>query len=209
MMRHTPSLKSVVSELLAPAFNMTPAALYERQRALERAKLLKAEGGRGPGSGVRATPQAVAALLCSVLATDSLSEVETEAVVLSRLRAEGGVCPVTGKRTFSKALSALLAPSEMSAQALEITVRRGEKHAQIDFVAENLPANKIRSVFGSRLNSTRLLTIQASLQGFPLIKIAKLMDQKSSDPFPGYTEEEIAMLLGDEIAGLVECYRGE
>jgi hypothetical protein len=169
------SLKSLIPEL-APAFNLTSAALYERQRALERAGLLKAEGGRGPGSGVRATPQAVAALLCSVLATDSLSEVETEAVALSRLRAEGGVCPVTGKRTFSKALSALLASSEMSAQALEITVRRGEKHAQIDFVAENLPANKISSVFGSRLNSTRLLAIQASLQGFPLIQIAKLMD---------------------------------
>jgi hypothetical protein len=171
----TVSLKSLIPEL-APAFNLTSAALYERQRALERAGLLKAEGGRGPGSGVRATPPALAALLCSVLATDSLSEVETEAVVLSGLRAEGGVCPVTRKRTFSKALSALLASSEMSEQAFEITVRRGEKHAQIDFVAENLPANKISSVFGSRLNSTRLLAIQASLQGFPLIQIAKLMD---------------------------------
>ncbi len=82
----TVSLKSLIPDL-APAFDLTPAALYERQRALERAGLLKAEGGRGPGSGVRATPQAVAALFTSVLATDSLSEVETEAVMLARLTA--------------------------------------------------------------------------------------------------------------------------
>ncbi len=127
------------------------------------------------------------------------------------LRAEEGVCPVTGKKTFGKALSALLASPEMSAKTRQTTVWRGEKHAQIDFETEDLRMNK-SSVFGSRLDPTRLLIIQASLQWFPLLQIAKLMAEPMDeryDPFPGYSIEEIELILDEDMANLARMYRGE
>lgn len=69
------SLKSLIPKL-ALALGMTPAAIYERQRALVRAGLIQQRPGHGPGSGVLATPQSVAMLLIAILATDSLSETE-------------------------------------------------------------------------------------------------------------------------------------
>ena len=69
-----PSLRSYLFKL-SELLGLTPIALYERQRELVRAGLLHAEGTRGPGAGVRLSPEAVAVLLISVLATDSLSEV--------------------------------------------------------------------------------------------------------------------------------------
>ena len=69
-----PSLRSYLYKL-SKLLGLTPIALYERQRELVRAGLLHAEGTRGPGAGVRLSPELVAVLLISVLATDSLSEV--------------------------------------------------------------------------------------------------------------------------------------
>ena len=68
------SLRSYLFKL-SELLGLTPIALYERQRELVRAGLLHAEGTRGPGAGVRLSPESVAVLLISVLATDSLSEV--------------------------------------------------------------------------------------------------------------------------------------
>src|SRR5665213_457167 len=59
---------------LGRLLGVSAAALYERQRALVRGGLLEIEGGRGPGSGVRVTARALALLIISVLATDSLAE---------------------------------------------------------------------------------------------------------------------------------------
>src|SRR5688572_7224266 len=113
---HTPSGRSSMSNLslkgfipeLAKAVGMTPAALYERQRALVRAGLLHGESGRGPGSGVRATPESVAMLLIALLATDSLSETESEAKVVTNLKSGTKPCPLTGKKTFASALASAL-----------------------------------------------------------------------------------------------------
>ena len=90
------SLKSLIP-LLAQTLETTPAALYERQRALVRAGLIAAEPGRGPGSGVRATPHSVAMLLLSLLATGSLSETEKQTKALANLKSKDG-CPITGKK---------------------------------------------------------------------------------------------------------------
>jgi hypothetical protein len=61
---------------------MTGATLYERQRVLTTLGVLEATPGRGPGSGVPLTPDAVAAVIISLLATDSLSEVDQRVVAL-------------------------------------------------------------------------------------------------------------------------------
>src|SRR4051794_1188800 len=64
---------------LARLLGLSPAAVYERQKALARAGLLMAREGRGPGSGVRADVRGIALLLISVLATDSLTEAKQRA----------------------------------------------------------------------------------------------------------------------------------
>jgi hypothetical protein len=79
------SLKALIPPL-AKLWGLNPNALYERQRALIRAGLLEARPGRGPGSGVEASPESVAMLLISVLATDSLSEVEEKTRLAADLR---------------------------------------------------------------------------------------------------------------------------
>ena len=90
---------------------MTPAALYERQRALVRAGLIKAKPGRGRGTGVAATPHALAMLMISLVATGSLTETAKMTRVFANLKSVLGACPLTGKRTFGAALTAVLESS--------------------------------------------------------------------------------------------------
>jgi hypothetical protein len=123
------SLKSLIPSL-AERLEMSPAALYERQRALVRAGLLHTKGGRGPGSGVRATPESVAMLLIAIIATDNLSEVEKSTKLFAGLRADGGVCKLTGKKTFASVLDALLASKR---HVRKIEVDRGSQTARIDY----------------------------------------------------------------------------
>jgi hypothetical protein len=75
------SLKSFLSGV-APILEVTPAALYERQRALVSLGVLEPIEGRGRGSGVPFTADNFAAVLISMLATDSLSEVDERVVHL-------------------------------------------------------------------------------------------------------------------------------
>jgi hypothetical protein len=77
------SLKSIIPAL-SNFLLFSEHALYERQRALVRGGLLKAKEGRGPGSGVKATPESVAMLVISVLATDSLSDVIAETSTIAK-----------------------------------------------------------------------------------------------------------------------------
>ncbi len=96
--------------LLAWRLGMTPAALYERQRALVREGILTQSEGRGPGSGVHAAPYSVALLLVSVLATDSLSETaeKTRIFAPAKSTATNGHCPLTRQKTFVEAVAVLL-----------------------------------------------------------------------------------------------------
>jgi hypothetical protein len=75
------SLKSYSVEL-ADYLGITPLAVYERQRALVRLGVLESIEGRGPHSGVRATPNAVAVLLIGALLADNLSEIDQRVVRL-------------------------------------------------------------------------------------------------------------------------------
>jgi hypothetical protein len=73
---------------LSPLLGVTPAALYERQRVLVDIGLIKTRGGRGPGSGVAFTAENLAALVISILATDSLSEIDQRVVDLCNAQPE-------------------------------------------------------------------------------------------------------------------------
>src|SRR6478735_4032377 len=69
---------------VAPILGVTGAILYERQRALVNLGVLKAEQGRGPGSGVPLSAENAAAVIISLLAAGSLSEVDERVVALCR-----------------------------------------------------------------------------------------------------------------------------
>jgi len=75
------SLKSFLFGL-APIIGMTGAALYERQRALVNLGALEAAPGRGPGSGVPVTADNIAAVIISVLAAETLSQVDETVAAL-------------------------------------------------------------------------------------------------------------------------------
>jgi hypothetical protein len=113
--------------LLAWRLGTTPAALYERQRALVREGMLEQSEGRGPGSGVQVGPYQVALLLVAVLATDSLSETEDKVRILATAKsiAKGAICPLTGESTFVEAVARVLDMTRDDWQRIvSISVRR-------------------------------------------------------------------------------------
>jgi hypothetical protein len=67
---------------ISPVIGVSPAALYERQRALVKLGLLTVAPGRGPGSGVPLSADNVAAMIICVLASESLSDVDQRVVAL-------------------------------------------------------------------------------------------------------------------------------
>lgn len=122
----TSSLKLYVP-VLAERLGTTPAALYERQRALVRAGILEQSEGRGPGSGVAVSPYSVALLLVAVLATDSLTETAEKVRIFATAKSIGpdGLCPLTRRPTFVEAIALLLDPAHQHWKPIEnITVHR-------------------------------------------------------------------------------------
>ena len=123
---------------IAPTLGLTTSALYERQRSLVRMKLLPTPEGRGRGSGAEATADTVAALLVSVLATDSLSESEVlvQAIAQSSFidTAKGilSICPFTAKDQFVDAVACTLADEKLAKFQPSIIVSRGS-HARIEW----------------------------------------------------------------------------
>lgn len=111
-------LKSFLSAI-SPVIGVSPAALYERQRALVKLGLLDAAPGRGPGSGVPLSADNVAVMIICVLATESLSDVDERVTALcnaapdvhlamNRLRWEK-----IGKPTFRSEISRLLVGDQL------------------------------------------------------------------------------------------------
>ncbi len=127
------SLKAY-APLLAWRLGTTPAALYERQRALVRDGMLDQRTGRGPGSGVQAGPYPVALLLVAVLATDSLSETAEKVRIFAAAGAStaDGLCPLTGERTFVEAVARVLDKDQPHWRKIQsITLRRTSGHSVI------------------------------------------------------------------------------
>ena len=79
------SLKSFLQGV-APILGVSLATLYERQRALVRLGVLPPSTGAGPGSGVPFTAENFAAILISLLASDSLSDVDQSMVALFKAK---------------------------------------------------------------------------------------------------------------------------
>jgi hypothetical protein len=184
------SLKSIIPEL-AKLLEMTPAAIYERQRALVRAGLLKSESGRGPGSGVLATPESLAMLLIAILATESLSEAAELTGMFANLKIEITVpftktpkqCPTTGKRRLADALAAVLASKDLTAQVSSVLATRGRSRTAFEITfrkQEDFSDVKISS-FGSRRAAGRQggISRQAGLAASTFAAIASILREAS------------------------------
>ena len=155
------SLKAFIPAL-ARLLEQNPNGLYERQRALIRAGLLEARAGRGPGSGVEATPASVAMLLVSVLATDSLSEVEWAT------RAGAELTDQT-PTTFAEALTAILGSETLAAECRGVTFIRNQPSAII--YIKNGPKDGRQFLSGHE--TLRLIVVQFHIVGDIMQRIAK------------------------------------
>ena len=124
------SLKAFTPKLAA-LLGTPPIALYERQRALVRAGLLELSAGRGPGSGVRLTPRAVAMLLISVLVTGSLSDSVERTLETAEAVPDAGKCALTGKGTFLDALIAVIGGQVPIERVGKVSVSRTSVHAEL------------------------------------------------------------------------------
>jgi hypothetical protein len=122
-------------ENLAPLLGLSPAALYERQRALIRIGVLP-EPTKGRGHGLAATAETVAVLICAVMITDNLSDTDARVHQLGRARSRSR-CQLTKKAFFVDALAAVFASREHASRVSRIRVFRGELAAQIYFFPED------------------------------------------------------------------------
>jgi hypothetical protein len=118
------SLKAYIPAL-ARQLGSTPATIYERQRALVRAGLLDQSEGRGPGSGVKATPPSVALLVISALAGDNLADSVTHAAAIAEATPRGR------KQKFIDAFADVLASAAKAADVREVCISRTADRAII------------------------------------------------------------------------------
>jgi hypothetical protein len=132
------SLKSFLPRI-SGHLRVSPAALYERQRALVRLGILRGEEGRGPGSGVKLSPDALAAIIVSLLLTDNLSEVDERVAVLLKARSR------QVRTTFGKNLSDILSLGvahgwkiAVDRQSLSATIERDD-HEKDPLVFSSVP----------------------------------------------------------------------
>jgi DNA-binding IscR family transcriptional regulator len=171
------SLKGLIRHVSAFT-GMSEATVYERQRALVRAGLLETQRGRGPGSGVRGTPESMALLLISLLATANLSEVGLSTRIFADLENKEGSCPLTGKRTFAEAVTAILASKELAQSISAINVSQEIREAQIAYrdIGKAGRITPSSSKFGGLAGQPeeRGLTLCASLSGYALSQMVDI-----------------------------------
>jgi len=172
------SLKHLVTHV-SDFTGMSEAAVYERQRVLVRAGLLKIERGRGPGSGVRGTPESMALLLISLLATGNLSEAGISTRIFANLVNKEGCCPLTGKRTFVEAVTALLASTELAQRIIAINVSRETRESEIAYRDPSNGGSISSSKFGLAGQPEPGLSLSANLSGDVLRRLADIFEGKA------------------------------
>jgi hypothetical protein len=135
------SLKAFLPQL-AKIVDMTPDALYSRQRALTQIGVLKATEGRGPGTGVPLSGEAVAAMIIALMASDSLQETDQRVARTCNAVATNGTCEWTGAKTFQSGLAAVILSEDLVKSFYSTTVARGVKATiQWDPGPSSLPNN--------------------------------------------------------------------
>lgn len=176
---------------LAPVFDMTSQALYERMRALVRMGLLPAAQGRGHRDGAVTSPETVSLLAIAVLTTDRQADERVRAlasapftVMYERgIRKEAGPadrCPLTGAGTFHEAFAYLLSDRALisleSDTLLEITVSRREPMATISFFMWPELADPLHTEYGARASDLEaVMSVRAEMHHQALLAVREIV----------------------------------
>jgi hypothetical protein len=115
------SLKSTFPAL-SRIIGYTPASLYARQRLFVDAGLLESTPGRGPGSGVKASPSTLSEFLIALTAQATLDENTSSAKGIAKAKAIGGKCPLTGASTFKEAFATVLSEKALVQRVEEVRI---------------------------------------------------------------------------------------
>jgi hypothetical protein len=110
------SLKAFLPHL-AKIVGKTADELYSRQRALTQIGVLKATEGRGPGSGVPLSGEAIAAMVIALLAADNLQQTTNKRIFRTcnaRPPKGGTTGRLAGATNFQTALAKVLVAEEGS-----------------------------------------------------------------------------------------------
>jgi len=131
------SLKASI-RFLADILRLNPHAIYERQRALVKEKVLKSVPGRGPGSGTFFTPEPVGVLVTSMLATDNIKDSAKKTSALWNAPrtsySAGKKSALGGALTFKEAMINILSSDDHAQQVQIIRVHRTNLSAQVFLV---------------------------------------------------------------------------
>jgi hypothetical protein len=165
------SLKSTFPAL-SRIVGYTPAALYARQRTFVEAGILESTPGRGPGSGVKATPAALAEFLIALITQAALDENVACAKSIAATK-HSGKCPLTGASTFKGALAALLAEKALVERIREVRIVTNAGLVDI-----NYDKNSQSMFLGKPVDATGM-TIQVTIGRDTLRKLANVL--KDSD----------------------------
>lgn len=174
------SLKAF-SPVLAEALGTTPAAIYERQRALVRLGLLPAPVGRGRGNGLPASATTVAMIIIAMLVTDNLSETDDRVRTVAEFQYAGSrtrpgrKCQLTGRRDFKSALVALLRMTEFPTR-LYLEVARNDLYAVITWF-DRAKETINHSLFGGEAGTASYINVRAYLEDGGLQSIAAALRQ--------------------------------
>lgn len=170
--------------VLAETLGTTPAAIYERQRALVRQGLLPAPVGRGRGNGLPASATTVAMIIIAMLVTDNLSETDdrvrraAEAEFLGTRTRRGKRCPLTGRRDFKSALVALLRMTEFPTR-VSVELARRDFYSVITWV-DGAKERVEHSLFGGDAGTAGYLNVRAYLEDGALQSIAAALRQANA-----------------------------
>jgi hypothetical protein len=115
------SIKTMLG-VLEVAFGVEGSKIYERQRALVEAGLLASRPGRGPGSGVPASPRNISILLLALMAADNpkLGSLRAGEIAGYVPLSDRRKCAITGARNLLDAMEQILVGGDIAAASLEI-----------------------------------------------------------------------------------------
>jgi hypothetical protein len=158
------------TQRLEPILGISQALLYERQRELVRGKLLQPDRpGRGPGSGVFATPRSVAVLLVASLSGTNIADTCPKVAALLKAR--------RGAAKFEEALTAILGSYPTCQGVHLVTISQTNDWAEIKY-AKSKNRFDVETFRGSGQRS-QPIRVLCEIEGTELRRIAGWLSEES------------------------------
>jgi hypothetical protein len=158
------SLKGFTDQF-AEDLGTTPALIYERQRALTRAKVLRPiKKGKGPGHGVVASAETAAQVLIAVMASPDLASTVDRTLEVGNLK--------RNQSRFSDTITELLASADEAAKLASITFSKSLPYAVVTY--RKGVSLKSSETYGDKGQFARALTrVLIEVDGSLILRMAK------------------------------------